>query len=196
MKKKIGLFGLLLGIVFLFFAVKPLIAPTLEKKISSITDKDYVNSKYKFQFKYPVDWQVEQWDIEKASNLTNVPDGTILYQGKFFGKSGHFEVLIWQNKSKAPVRSWLGWFRHEDLILENLPMKENSFLAGSPTILYLQKNTSRKKPILYSFFNKDDKIFELTEERQDLLNIEATNSAKFASPIYDKILASFRFMLQ
>lgn len=183
--------GLLLGAIALLFAAKPLISP-----IHQPAEKTHLNSKYNYQLLLPSDWQIEEWDIEEAANLKSVPDGTILYQGKFFGKSGHFEILIWQNKSKAKARSWLTWFRHEDLILQDLPKEENFSIAGIPAIRYLQKNTSRKKPILYIFFTKEDKIYELTEEREDLINIEATQSSQLADPVYDRIVQSFQFVIQ
>ncbi len=193
MNKRIPIIGFVLGLIGLFVIAKPLIAPTLEKQIGSVTDKTYINSKYGFQLKYPGGWQIEEWDIESAANLKKVADGTILYQGKFFGTSGHFEILIWENKSRAAARQWLTWFRHEDLILSSVPPKENFMTAGLPAIRFLQKETSRKKPILFVFLGKDDKIYEFTEEREDLSSLEATQSARFIHPIYDRILGSFQF---
>jgi hypothetical protein len=194
--KKIGILGSLLGLLILLFAAKPLISPTIQPRLGGATWKTHFNAKYGHQLSFPADWQVEEWDIEEAANLKTVPDGTILHQGKFFGKNGHFEILIWENKSRAPVRTWLTWFRHEDLILSNLPQKENFTISGIPVIHYLQKSTSRKKPILYIFFGKDDKIYELTEEREDLIGVEATESARFAHPVYDKIVQSFQFVVK
>lgn len=194
MNKKIGILGLILGIILLLVAAKPLISPTIQ--IRQPADKTHLNSKYVYQFSYPADWQVEEWDIEGAANLKNVPDGSILHQGKFFGKSGHFEILIWENKSRASVRTWLTWFRHEDLLLPNLPQKENFEIAGVAAIRYLQQKTSKKKPILYIFFGKEDKIYELTQEREDLVGTEATDSARLAHPVYDKILQSFQFVVK
>ncbi|MFH0863571.1 MAG: hypothetical protein V1858_00570 [Candidatus Gottesmanbacteria bacterium] len=199
MKKKITFLGIFLGLVILLFTVKPLIAPTIQRRIIPNTEKTYSNPKYGFEFKYPGDWQVEQWDIEEAANLKKVTDGTIIYQGRFFSPladKGHFEVLIWQNKSKASVHQYLSWYRHEDLILKDLPAQENYYLAGLPAIIYLQKTTSKKKPILYIFFNKDDKLYELIEERQDLINAVATDSSQFVSPVYDKLLQSFKFIVR
>lgn len=187
MNKRLLILGLVLGLVLIFLSTKPLIAPTPQNKI-------YANSKYQFQLLYPRTWRVEEWDLETAAGLTHLTDGTILYQGKFFGKDGHFEILIWQNKSKTPVRNWLTWYRHEDLILTDLPPKENFSLSGIQAIRYLQKQTSRKKPILFIFFNRDDKFYELTQEREDLTSMEATDSAGFIHPVYDQILESFKFL--
>ncbi|MBI4999734.1 hypothetical protein HZB97_03120 [Candidatus Gottesmanbacteria bacterium] len=190
--KKVVFFGLVLGTVFLLLNAKPLLSPTIQQTIHFPKEKIYVNEKYHFQFNYPILWQMEKWDLEEATGFKNLTDGTILYQGKFFGQNGHFEILIWQNKSKASVRNWLTWFRHEDLILPDLPQKENYSLAGLPAIRYLQQTTARKKPILYIFLAKDDKIYELLQEREDLRQIEATQSSQLAHPVYDQILASFK----
>ena len=194
--KKIGILGVLLGLAILLVSAKPLISPTIQK----FGWKTHHNSKYGHQLSLPADWEIQEWDIEEAANLKNVADGTILYQGKFFGKSGspagEFEILIWENKSKAPVRTWLTWFRHEDLILKNIPQEENFTIAEVPAIRYLQKSTSKKKPILYTFFGKDGKIYELTCQREDLVEVEATESGKFLHPVYDKILQSFQFVVK
>lgn len=188
MNKRLLILSAILGLIAIFFTVKPLISPT------SIPWKTHLNSKYGHQLMYPPDWQMEEWDIEQAANLKSLPDGSIFHQGKFFGKTGHLEVLIWGNKSQTPLRTWLTWYRHEDLILSDLPKTENFTIAGSPAIRYLQKKTSRKKPILYIFFNRDGKIFELTQEREDLAKTEATLSSELVNPVYDQIIQSFRFL--
>ena len=193
MKKKIGILGFVLGIIILLLAAKPLIAPTIQKKIAP-PDKIYTNQKFGFSLTYPNDWQTEEWDIEKAANLKTVTDGTILYQGKFFGKDGQVEFLIWQSKTKATTRQFLTWYRHEDLVLADVPLQENYTFAGLPAIRYLQQKTAKKLPVLYIFFQKDDKIYELTQDRRDLIGIEATTSAQLAFPVYDKIIGSFRFI--
>lgn len=206
-REKIGSLVLMIVIATFFLAAKPLISPT--KKISfplresSPTDRLYQNEKYGFKFWYPSNWQVEEWNIEEATKLNKSwPDGSILYQGRFFNPSadseeaGHFEVLIWENKSQAPISSWLTWFRHEDLDLLNLPKEENFSLAGRSAIRYLQQKTSRKKPLLYFFIGKDDKILELIQEREDLTGSQATAGAKLGSSLYDRILQSFQFVVQ
>lgn len=207
MQKKLFILGLILGMLLLLISAKPLFSPggRLAQPESGfkLNDKTYINDKYNFQIAIPADWQMEEWDIEEAANLKSVPDGTILYQGKFFGESGHFEILIWQNKQsfssnngQVSTRNWLTWFRHEDLILESLPKEENFSLTGIPAVRYLQQKTSRKKPVLYVFFGKNNKIYELTEEREDLVGLEATQSARFSHPVYDKILQSFKLVVR
>lgn len=198
--KRIIIFGCFFGILILLFSAKPLISPTIQQtfknQISQTSQKPYLNQKFNFKIMLPFDWQIEEWNIEEASNLKNVPDGTILSQEKFFGKNGHFEIIIWENKSKTPLRTWLTWYRHEDLILTDLPKQENFQIANLPAIRYLQKKTSKKKPILYIFFLKDGKLFELTQEREDLVNIEATLSSQLVSPVYDEIIKSFQFLTE
>ncbi|MCL4382228.1 MAG: hypothetical protein M1575_04250 [Patescibacteria group bacterium] len=198
--KKVIIFGCFFGILILLFSAKPLISPTIKQalrnSINQAGPKTYTNNKFNFKITLPFDWQIEEWNIEEASNLKNVPDGTILSQEKFFGQDGHFEIIIWENKSKTPLRTWLTWYRHEDLILADLPKQENFQIANLPAIRYLQKKTSKKKPILYIFFLKDGRLFELTQEREDLVNIEATLSSQLANPLYDEMLKSFQFLTE
>lgn len=197
MSKKIGILGLfsglVIGLIIFFFVTGPLISPTTQPTNWRINWETRSNLKYNYQISLPTTWESQEWDIEEVANLKVVPDGTILYQGKFSGKEGFFEILIWENKSKASPRQWLTWFRHEDLILKDFPQKENFMVAGLPAFRYLQKQTSRKKPILYIFFGRQDKIYELIQEREDLVGVEATDSARFTHPVYDKIWQSFRF---
>lgn len=198
MSKKIGILGLfsglVIGLIIFFFVSGLLISPTTQPTNWRINWETRSNLKYNHQISLPTTWESQEWDIEEVANLKVVPDGIILYQGKFSGKEGFFEILIWENKSKASIRQWLTWFRHEDLILKDLPQKENFMVAGLPAFRYLQKQTSRKKPILYIFFGRQDKIYELIQEREDLVGVEATDSARFTHPVYDKILQSFRFL--
>jgi len=192
MNRKIVILGSILGLIGILLVIKPVLSPTITRPLWQV----YQNSQYQFELSYPANWQREEWDIGKASNLKNVNDGTILYQGKFFGNNssptGEFEILIWENKSNASARNWLTWFRHEDLILKDVPEKENFSLAGLPTIRYLQNQTARKKPILYYFLGKDNKIYEFLEEREDLANNQASDSASLAHPVFDQILQSFK----
>ncbi len=198
--KRVIIFGCFFGILILLFSAKPLISPTIKQalrnSVNQASQKTYSNNKFNFKITLPFAWQIEEWNIEEASKLKNVPDGTILSQEKFFGQDGHLEIIIWENKSQTPLRTWLTWYRHEDLILADLPKQENFQIANLPAIRYLQKKTSRKKPILYVFFLKDGKLFELTQEREDLVNIEATLSSQLASPLYDEILKSFQFLTE
>lgn len=199
MEKRFIILGLFLGAIGLLFIVKPAISPTIEKP----QWRTYQNSKYGFQFNYPFSWQKEEWDLETATGYKAISDGTILYQGKFFSKDtlsiGSLEILVWENNSRAKVLNWLTWFRHEDLTLLNLPGVENDEVAKISAVRYLQKQTARGKPLVYYFFTKDNLVFELTEERPDLVNLtaeEATQSAKLKSEIYEPILESFQFMVK
>lgn len=198
MKKKILVLGILLGIFFLIILIKPVVSPV---KPPTPQWQTYRNEKFNFQFDYPIDWQKEEWDLEEATGYKTLTDGTILYQGKFFGENGHFEILIWQNKSGISARNYLTWYRHEDLNLKDLPLVENdkqSFssnkIASLSALRYFQSKNGRGKPVLYYFFNHDDHLYELTEEREDLNEKTATLGAKLISPIYSPILKSFRFL--
>lgn len=194
MKKKFIFLGLVLGLAAILLVIKPALSPIVEKP----QWQTYENNKFGFRFSYPFSWQKEEWDLETATGYKNISDGTILYQGKFFSKDtppvGSFEVLIWENNSRAKILNWLTWFRHEDLTLSALPIEENDSVAKMPAVRYFQPKTARGTPVLYYFFTKENLVFELTEEREDLVNLtkeEATQSAQFFSPIYDPILQIF-----
>lgn len=139
---------------------------------------------YKYTIAYPPEWQVEAWDIKEAAKLTAVPDGSIWHQAKFKGEKENFEVLVWENKTRAPLRTWLTWFRHEDLNLEEVPEKENFQIGGLPAILYSQKETARGV-LDHIFFQLDDKIYEFVEEKKGIV-VETS--------AYDKMVSSFKFL--
>lgn len=179
MRKKIFFLGILIGFLFLLLIIKPVISPVkpLPPKPQWQT---YKNTKFNFQFDYPIDWQKEEWDLEEATTYKTLTDGTILYQGKFFGEDGHFEILVWQNKAGANARNYLTWYRHEDLNLSDLPLTENEKIASISSLRYFQEKNSRAKPVLYHFFVHDDHLYELTEENP--------------GPVYNPILKSFKFI--
>lgn len=147
--------------------------------------KSYFSQDYKYTLSYPSGWRVEVWDIKEAANLTKIPEGSIWHQAKFKGEKGSFEVLIWENKTKAPLRNWLSSFRHEDLNLKNLPEKENFEIGGVPAILYSQEEAVRGKRLDHIFFQREDKVYEFIEEK------EAVPTGEGA---YDKIVSSFLFL--
>lgn len=191
MEKKFIFLGLVLGLVAVLLVIKPAFSPVVKKP----QWQTYENNKFGFRFSYPFSWQKEEWDLETATGYKRISDGTILYQGKFFGSDGSFEVLIWENNGRASTKNYLTWYRHEDLNLADLPLAENETVASVSAIKYFQQKTARGKPVLYYFFTKENLVFELTEERPDLLNLtakEATQSARFISPIYDPLLQSFQ----
>lgn len=203
MKKKIILLlGIFLGLALLLLTTKPLIfeekndlwefiSPTTLPKP---TWKLYTNQKYDYQILYPASWQAEEWDIGEAAKLKRVPDGSIWHQARFSDEEGRFEVLIWENASEVPVRTWLTWFRHEDLILKDMPKKENFAVDEIPAIRFVQAKTAKDKPLLYIFFGKDGKVYEFVEEREDLAEIESPTEEQLVHPIYDKIIESFKFL--
>jgi hypothetical protein len=191
--KKIVFIGVFLGLVLLFLTVKPLVSPPAPPKPDWET---YRNQKYHYQLLYPLGWEVEEWDIQEAAKLKKVPDGSIWHQAKFSGPEGQFEVLIWENKSKVPVRTWLNWFRHEDLILKAVPQEANFSVAELPAISFFKKETAREVPLLYVFFGQEDKVYELVMTRDDLIRIATPSGEQLNHPAYDKMVESFKFMVE
>lgn len=189
-KKTVFLIGILIGIGLIFFTAKPLVSPPVPPKPAW---KTFENQSYGYRLLYPADWEVSQWDIQEAANLKRVPDGSIWHQAKFSGPNGHFEILIWENKSQAAVRNWLSWFRHEDLVLKEVPKEENFTFSGISAFRFVQKKTAKETPLLYVFFNKDDKVFEFVMEREDLIRVATPSGEKLSHPGYDKIMESFVF---
>lgn len=194
-KKKIIVFIIGLGFIsclFVFFLKKPkpeVLLPLIPTPIpTEIPWRTYSNQDYGYRIVYPPNWQLTSWDIKEAAKLTRVPDGSIWHQAKFKGEKGGFEVLIWENKTKAPLTSWLAWFRHEDLDLTNLPEKENYQVGGMPAIRYSQEDTARDKPLTYIFFQSEDKVFEFVEEGASYPGGE--------TPVtdYSKMVSSFHFV--
>lgn len=186
-KKKIfvAIASLTLVFLLLLFFLKPKtkapspLIPTLFP--NEIPWETYLNQDYQYAISHPSNWTVSRWDIRQAANLTKIPDGSIWHQAEFKGEKAKFEVLIWENKTKAPLRTWLSWFRHEDLNLEQLPEKENFEVGGIPAILYSQKDSARGKPLDHIFFGWDDRVYEFIEEKETDFN-------------YDKIISTFCFL--
>lgn len=193
MKRNIVLIGVFLSLVLLFFTVKLLVSPTVPPKPAW---ESYNNQKYHYQLLYPVGWEVEEWDIQEAAKLKRVPDGSIWHQAKFSGQEGQFEVLIWENKSKVPVRTWLNWFRHEDLILKEVPQETNFTVAELPAIRFAQKETAKEIPLVYIFFGQEDKVYELVMTREDLIRTATPSGEQLNHPAYDKMIESFQFVVE
>lgn len=189
-KKAILLVGIFLGLALLLLTAEPLVSPTTPLKPAW---KPHTNQKYGYQLLYPASWRVEEWDIEQAAKLKRIPDGSIWYQAKFSDDEGRFEVLIWENRSQVPVRTWLTWFRHEDLILKDVPKEENFTVAEIPAIRFVQKETAKGRPLLYIFFGQESKVYELVMAREDLAEIENPTEDQLAHPVYGKIIESFKF---
>lgn len=164
----------------------PAIPPISEPSPSAIPWQVYSNQEYGYTLFYPPNWQVEAWDIKQAAKLKIVPDGSIWQQAKFKGEQGLFEVLVWENKTKVPLRTWLSWFRHEDLNLEAVPEQENFEIGGLPAIRFAQAETGRGKPLEYIFFQIEDKVYEFIVEKEFKDQAVADN--------YDKMVSSFKFL--
>ncbi|MBL7159913.1 hypothetical protein ISS85_05530 [Candidatus Microgenomates bacterium] len=190
-KRKIILLFISLGFIVLFVifllnlkSKAPVFTPPIGPQPSPtpIPWQSYLNQDYEYRLSYPPNWQVEAWNIKEAAKLTRIPDGSIWHQAKFKGESGVFEVLIWENQSQAPLRSWLSWFRHEDLNLSELPEEENFQIGGMPAILYSQAETGRG-PLDHIFFQQDNKIYEFVEEKEAAFTVD-----------YNKVITSFVFL--
>lgn len=152
-----------------------------------VTWKTYSNPDYEYLISYPPNWQVETWDIREAAKLTQVPDGSIWHQAKFEGEEGGFEVIIWENKTRALLKTWLSWFRHEDLDLTKVPEEENFQIGGMPAILYSQKD-STKGSLDHIFFQSEDRVYEFVEKKEEVLTNEVIVSN------YDKMVSSFSYL--
>lgn len=148
----------------------------------------YSNQDYEYAISYPSNWQTEVWDIKEAANLTKIPDGSIWHQAKFKGDKEGFEILIWENETKVPLKTWLTWFRHEDLDLGKLPEKENYEIGGMPAILSPQEEAAGGKVLDHIFFQFEDKIYEFVEEK------ETTPTGETVTSNYDKMISSFLFL--
>ena len=187
-RKIIIIIGLAFVSLFIFFFLKsktkkpPLL--TLAPSPAEISWEIYSNKDYKYSISYPSEWQIEAWDIKEAANLERIPDGSIWHQARFKAEKENFEILIWENTTKASLRTWLTWFRHEDLDLKELPEEENFQIGGMPAILYSQKETVRG-PSDHIFFQLDDKIYEFVEEKE---------SASVDETACDKMISSFQFL--
>ncbi len=202
MKNKIILIGILVGLGLFLLVTKSSLLEE-ERGIKSLLPlrkptetpwQTYKNQKYSYRLLYPAGWEREEWDIQEAANLKRVPNGSIWHQAKFSGEESHFEVLIWENRSRTTVRNWLTWFRHEDLILKEVPKEENFSVAGLPAIRFVQKETAKDKPLLYIFFGQEDKVYELVMTREDLARIATPSARQLVHLVYDKMIGSFKFL--
>lgn len=156
----------------------------------------YTNQKYKYSLLYNSDFKLNEWDFEEAVGIKSAPDGSIVQQIKFNSTKGDdgFEVLVWENQNRVEVKDWVTWFRHEDLDLKTILQEENVYVAGLPALRFIQKETARGKPILYIFFAKDEKIYELLEEREDLKGRNDGAVNFMSQPVFDRMVESFKFL--
>lgn len=152
----------------------------------------YMNPVNGYSLSYPKGWKSIEWDIRDAAKLSAVPNGSIWQQAKFQGPQGEaFEVIVWANTGGAAVRSWVGWFRHEDLMLSNVPLEPNTTISGIPALSYVQIDTARKKPLHYLFLTANNKVYEIEFERPDAI-ASGSGALLPAHPIFDTVAQSFR----
>ena len=187
---------LILGISFGFFRslkISNLQSPVSLKigntKQQSISWEIYMNKDFGYSLKYPKEWSITQWDIGKAAGLSYVPNGSIWQQAEFSGSNGKFEILVWENTGSANTRNWISWFRHEDLMLSDIPLESNTTISGIPAFSYIQYKTSKKKPLQYVFFGRDTKIYELVFYRDDMEG--RSDSTLLPHETYDFVQESF-----
>ena len=150
----------------------------------------YLNSDFGYSFKYPKGWSMDEWNMKDDARLTSVPNGSIWQQVRLRGDDKSFEVIVWENASQAPVRSWISWYRHEDLILKDVPTEFNVQVGGIAAISYLQHDTGRKKPLHFIFFGKGSKVYELVFERSDA-GVATIPADLPVNDVYDTIRQSF-----
>lgn len=163
-----------------------------EKK-KTIEWKTYMNRDYGYSLKYPMNWEIVPWDITDASNLTRVPDGSIWQQATFQdpASDAQFEVIVWENASQVPARTWVSWFRHEDLVLSDVPTTPNATLSALDAISYVQYETSRGVPRHFLFVTKNGRIYELVFNRPDISETDAAAQHIPPHSLYDAVVQSF-----
>ncbi len=162
--------------------IKPVFAPYTANSKKESPWKIYTNTVNGYSFSYPSEWNISQeWDIRQAAHLNSIPDGSIWQQIKLEGNNQAFEVVVWENASGVPARTWVSWFRHEDLNLENVPEEPNATVSGIPSILYTQGQTARKKPLSYYFLTDHGVVYELVFE-------------SVAAEVRSRIVADFRLL--
>lgn len=169
----------------------PLIFPT-PKPIF----QEYVNQDYKFSIAYPSDWKISDWDLTKTTGLESIQSGTIKYQLTAKGEGGEFEVLVWENNSKANVTDFLNWYLRDEIDPKNVPTEPNTVFQNLEAIKITQFSQARKKVLQYLFFNKDTYLYELLFERNDMSSDSLPNIQPPANKAYDYIMTSFKILNQ
>lgn len=149
-----------------------------------LPEKSFQSRNYNYGFRYPANWELQEWDLKTTANLNSAPNGSILQQTIIKGDNGHLEILVWNNLTGVPTRTWLNFFRHEDLILKDVPPTENSQIATVPAINFTQNQTSRNKPLEYFFLARKNFIYEIVMEKSYVTQ---------DYPAYRQILESFTF---
>lgn len=155
------------------------------------------NRKYGFQINYPPDWEKDEWDIEQASELKNLPDGYIWYQVRLHkGKDYRLEVIVWGNKAQTPLLTWLRWYRHEDLDLAKLPKEENFNFADFPALRVFQKKSAHEShPVVRIFIPKENKVWEIFYQMTNLQNLgREPAESELVDLVYEDLLKTFQFL--
>lgn len=159
--------------------------------------QNYDGSKYNFSLSYPSAWNIQTWDLEEAANLTNPPDGSIMFQLKGSGKEGKFEVLVWRNNYQLTPRNWVANFLHEEINRSVLPNEDNFDLNGNKAVKVYQFSKARKVGVDYVFTGQGKMIYELIFERPEISTTVTVSQAPISTnPVYEEILNSFSLIVK
>ncbi len=170
--------------------IKPAVKQVLKSKIKW---QRYDNPRNGYTIAYPDGWKIEQWDIRDAAKLNSMPEGHIWQQTKFFSPDGknRYEVIVWENSPATPVRTWLSWYRFDDINLAYMDENPTATISGQPVYTTVQPKTSRKKPLEYYFLNSNGRVYELVFERPDATAGPSGQLVLSANDIVNYALKSF-----
>lgn len=158
----------------------PLIIPT-----KAPLWNEFESRKNNFKISYPGGWKFTQWDFFEVTDLTTIPDGSIRFQLSAVGSEGKFELLVWENRSKMEVNSWVSEFLHEEIDRKNIPKSYNFTFKGKDSLRITNFSLARNKTVEYIFLNDETRIFEL------IFELDGTGKA---NTIYDKIKEDFEIL--
>ncbi|MBI4100607.1 hypothetical protein HY439_02595 [Candidatus Microgenomates bacterium] len=161
----------------------PRLFPTLSPTPTVLIWQTYLNSLHGYEINFPPGWEKTEWNIENAAKLKTLPDGMIWQQVNLEGREGNFQVVVWGNKQKVAIPTWLRWYRHEDVDLKKIPTKSNFNVGDHEAFLTFQEASSWDYPVVRIFFQEHDKVFELIaknpSENLDKIYLEMISSMKF-----------------
>lgn len=167
---------------------------SLDNKTTTIsTWKSYIHPKFKYEIKYPSNWEKDSWDIQEAVNVKGTADGNIWSQTRLSGENKRLEIIAWGNRAQTPILQWLRWYRHEDLNLDALPKEQNFSFLGGPGVRVFQEKTSFTYPVVRIFFQKEDKLFEILYRMDSLKGMTQPADYQLIEEPYTIMLQSFKF---
>jgi len=167
---------------------------SLDNKATTLpTWKIYIHPKFKYEIKYPSNWEKDSWNIQEAVNVKGAADGNIWSHTRLQGENKRLEILAWGNKAQTPILQWLRWYRHEDLNLDALPKEPNFSFLGSPAVRIFQEKTSFTYPVVRIFFQKEDKLFEILYRMDSLKGMSKPADYQLIEEPYTVMLQSYKF---